>query len=318
MQGTDIERRRNAWSSYWAAGGLHSCIGGLAEDADGAIAGFWRDRFGSLRDDDRVLDLATGNGALPKFLRDRVARRLRVDAVDLADLAPAWRPADADDGITFHSGVRMEHLPFEDGTFDLVASQFGLEYARWPEALDEAARVCAATGRMAFVMHHADSIVIRMGRAEALQQDLLLAEGGLFDVAAGFLPHLARVQAGAPPDGHANRARFAYNEAMARIGARIDADRTAQLLVEAREKVHGIVGGRFAADAGVRSAQLAAYRQAVADASVRSRELLACALDDARAEALAGGLRSRRPADVIGVRPLRQGEDIVAWGVTVG
>lgn len=318
MEAIDIQRRRQAWSSYWAAGGLHSCIGGLVEDPDGAIAGFWEECFAGLRDDDRVLDLATGNGALPRFLRDRVRRRLRVDAVDLADLAPGWRAADAQDGITFHSGVRMEELPFDDGAFDLVVSQFGLEYARWPDAVDEASRVCAATGRLAFVMHHAGSLVIRLGRAEVLQQDFLLAEGGLLDVAEAFLPHLAQVQSGVPPDESANRARFAYNEVMARIGGRIEADPTMHLLVEAREQVHGIVGGRFAADAGARSAQLAAYKQAVADASVRSRELLACALDDARATALADSLRSERCVDDVRLRVLRQGKDIVAWGITIG
>lgn len=318
MEAIDIQRRRHAWSSYWAAGGLHSCIGGFVEDPDGAIAGFWQECFAGLRDDDRVLDLGTGNGALPRFLRDHVPHRLRVDAIDLADLAPGWRAANAEDGITFHSGVRMEELPFHNGAFDLVVSQFGLEYARWPDALDEALRVRAATGRLAFVMHHAGSLVIRLGRAEVLQQDLLLADGGLLDVAEAFLPHLARVQSGVPPDDSANRARFAYNEVMTRIGGCIEEDRTMHLLMEARERVHGIVGGRFAADVGLRRAQLAAYRQAVADASIRSRELLACGLDNARATALAESLRSGKCADEVRLRLLRQGKDIVAWGLTVG
>lgn len=317
MEATDTERRREAWSSYWAAGGLHSCIGRLVDDREGAIGRFWRRCFASLRSDDRVLDLATGNGALPKLLRDTAGCRLRVDAVDLADVSPRWRAPDADDGIVFHSRVRMEELPFADGAFDLVVSQFGLEYARWPEALEEAARVCRAGSRLAFVMHHADSLIVRMGRIEQAHQEFLLASGGLLEVAAGFIPHLARVQAGAVPDDRANRARFAYNEAMRQIAERIHAEGSAQLLVEAREQVHGIVGGRFGGDAAHRSMLLTAYTRALADAAVRTRELLACALDRPRADVLAESMRSRRPGGAVEAMPLVQDEDIVAWGITV-
>lgn len=315
MEAPDLERRRQAWSSYWATGGLHSCIGSLVDDPAGAINRFWHDCFVGLGDGDRVLDLATGNGALPKLLKDTVPCRVRVDAVDLADVAPRWRTPGADDGIHFHPRVRMEQLPFADAGFDLVASQFGLEYARWPAALDEAARVCRAGGRMAFVMHHAGSVIVRMGRSEQEQQAFLLGEGGLLDVATGFLPHMARVQAGFAPDAHADRARLAYNEAMRQLAMRIDADPASPLLAEARDQVHGIVGGRFGGDAAQRSLQLQAYAQALADASVRTRELLDCALDAARANLLAETLRSGRPGTVVDMRPLLQGGEVVAWGI---
>src|SRR5690606_38242574 len=73
----DIERRRGAWSSYWAAGALHSCIGSLVEDQDGGIGRFWRACFAGLGDGDRVLDLGTGNGALPKLLLESTACSIR-------------------------------------------------------------------------------------------------------------------------------------------------------------------------------------------------------------------------------------------------
>ncbi|NLB58047.1 MAG: hypothetical protein GX805_06200, partial [Gammaproteobacteria bacterium] len=58
MDGIDIERRRQAWSSYWAAGGLHSCIGSLVDDRDGAIGRIWQSGFSGLNDGARVLDVA--------------------------------------------------------------------------------------------------------------------------------------------------------------------------------------------------------------------------------------------------------------------
>lgn len=316
MESIDVERRREAWSTYWEAGGLHSCIGRLVEDREGAIGRFWRACFAGLRDGDRMLDLATGNGALLKFMRDDVARDVRVDAVDLADVAPQWLSPDATTGITFHRRVRMEALPFADATFDLVVSQFGLEYAQWPQALDEAARVCGNRGRLAFVLHHADSLVVRIGRHEQAHQRFLLAADGLLAVAADLLPHLARVQAGGAPDVAAEQAREAYNAAMRRVAERIGGSEAPDLLGEARDRVHAILGGRFGADPEHRRDQLAAYAQALADASLRTRELLECGLDEGRVLGLVEALRARLPDREVHCRVLAQDLGIVAWGVT--
>lgn len=312
----DLERRREAWSSYWATGGLHSCIGSLVDDRDGAIGRFWSGCFAGLCDGDRVLDLATGNGALPKLLLESTRRDVRVDAVDLAEPRPAWLAGGTTTALSFHPNVRMEALPFPDAAFDLVVSQFGLEYAQWPAALDEAARVCAERGRVAFVLHHADSVMVRMGRIEQAHQDFLLADGGLLAVAGDLLPHVARISAGAAPDMAANLARQAYNEAMRRVGERISGGGTPDLLVEAREQVHAIVGGRHGVDPASRLPMLEAYARAFADASVRTRELLACALDQAQAEGLVDALRARLPGRVVECHCLEQDGGVVAWGVT--
>lgn len=314
----DIERRRGAWSSYWAAGALHSCIGSLVEDQDGGIGRFWRACFAGLGDGDRVLDLGTGNGALPKLLLESTACSIRVDAVDLADPRPDWLASTPHPTVTFHPGVSMEALPFPAATFDLVVSQFGLEYAQWPDALDEAARVCRSDAGLALVLHHADSLVVRMGRVEQAHQQLLLADDGLVAVAIDLLPHLVRISEGAKPDASADRARQAYNDAMALIAERISGSDVPDLLIQARQQVHSILGGRFGNDPAGRRALLDDYAQALADASVRTQELLACALDEARAGELAEALRARLPGRVINRQPLKHGTDVVAWGINAG
>ena len=106
-----------------------------------------------------------------------------VDAVDLAQVAPAWyTPADYP-RIRFHSGVRMESLPFPDGHFTLIVSQFGFEYAQREPALRECLRVLAPGGRLAFVMHHAGSVLAKVGRSELAIHERLLEAGGLLDAA---------------------------------------------------------------------------------------------------------------------------------------
>jgi SAM-dependent methyltransferase len=97
---------------------------------------------------DRVLDVACGTGILAREAADRVGPTGRVTGLDLneAMLAVArrlrpqidWRQGDA------------AKLPFEDGAFDVVVSQFALMF--FPDqvaALREMWRVLAPGGRLA-------------------------------------------------------------------------------------------------------------------------------------------------------------------------
>lgn len=312
----DLERRRQAWSSYWAAGGLHSCIGKLVDDPEGAIGRFWRGQFAQLRSGQRVLDLATGNGAVPKLLLESSVDGVHVDAVDLAALKPTWLSPQAHPVITFHPGVAMEALPFQAGQFDLVVSQFGLEYARWPAALEEMARVCRDEGRVALVMHHADSVIVRMAHTEQAQQAALLADDGLVAAAIALLPYLVKVAAGERPGASANQARGAYNEAMRQIAERIEHEPAVDLLVEARQHIHSILGGHYVAEPQSRHLMLLEYQKALVDASLRTHELISCALDEERVDALLVALEQRLPGRRLESVHLHEAHGIVAWGVT--
>lgn len=99
---------------------------------------------------DRVLDVATGTGEVAV----RAARRgAVVTGVDLAEpmLAKArGRAAEEGLAITFDQGD-AEYLPYEDGCFDVVVSNFGLIFA--PDHANvaaELARVSCAGARLGF------------------------------------------------------------------------------------------------------------------------------------------------------------------------
>ena len=157
----DADARRIAWSQYWSAGGLHSCPGSFAGNYAGAIADFWQTALADLTPGTRVLDLATGNGALPQLLLQRYGDEVQVDAVDAAQLAPTWFDPSRHPGVRFHSGVMIEALSFEDASFDCVVSQYGIEYAMRPDACQQALRVLRPQGRLALVMHHTGSVLAR-------------------------------------------------------------------------------------------------------------------------------------------------------------
>jgi SAM-dependent methyltransferase len=97
---------------------------------------------------ERVLDVACGTGVLAREAAERVARGGSVTGLDRNEgmLAVAGREAP---GIGWRSG-RAEALPFADGAFDAVVSQFGLMFFEdRAAALREMWRVLRRGGRLA-------------------------------------------------------------------------------------------------------------------------------------------------------------------------
>jgi len=97
---------------------------------------------------DSVLDVACGTGVLACAALDRVGPQGRVVGLDLnADMLSVARRKSA--AIDWREG-RAEALPFPDGSFDAVVSQFGFMFFEdRPAALREMRRVLRPGGRLA-------------------------------------------------------------------------------------------------------------------------------------------------------------------------
>jgi SAM-dependent methyltransferase len=100
-----------------------------------------------LRPGQRVLDVACGTGALAREVAARIGAAGRVVGIDANPgmLAVAREQAP---GIEWREAF-AESLPFPDGSFDAVVSQFGLMFFRdRRQALREMVRVLAPGGRL--------------------------------------------------------------------------------------------------------------------------------------------------------------------------
>lgn len=149
----------DAWSAYWAQmGNAGTCLPGAPRAVSDALATLWSNFAEDLPAGARVLDLATGAGAVPRVLTDANAT-LQVTGIDFAEL-----PAAPHKAIRLVGRTAMSALPFADGSFGAVTSQFGIEYADDDKAIAETARVTRPSGRLLFVIHHDSSPVLAQNR----------------------------------------------------------------------------------------------------------------------------------------------------------
>lgn len=142
-----------AWDVYWRG----------TEDAAAYTAGgvshpqireFWDVFFHAAElemEKPRCLDIASGGGAV-------------VERMLSPSRASTWEPTCVDASEAAVRGIRQRFssvcgiaadaaaLPLASGAFDLVTSQFGVEYAG-PSAVAEALRMVAPRGRLAFLVH---------------------------------------------------------------------------------------------------------------------------------------------------------------------
>lgn len=160
------------WDHYWGLGFQDSCFsGGKPLDT----APVWAPFFESLAPGARVLDLASGAGAVP-----RQALLVRGDLnITGADFAAEIKPIE---GVTFLKGVSIERLPLPDASFDAVTSQFGFEYATREAATPEAARILAAGGRLRLLVHAREGDAVRDLAGRLARGQAVLAPNGFADV----------------------------------------------------------------------------------------------------------------------------------------
>lgn len=153
------------WDAYWRnAQSSAAHLDGGAQDR--ALELFWTDFFAALFEKKAlscgILDVACGNGAVPRFAltcREKSTQpALPIIGVDDSHAAlSAMRKRDPQLGAVL---AGASQLPFAGASFDIVSSQFGMEYAGG-KAFLEAARVLKPEGTLAAVTHLSGGAIFR-------------------------------------------------------------------------------------------------------------------------------------------------------------
>jgi SAM-dependent methyltransferase len=159
----------DTWSDYWRLGEL-TTLNYFRDGYTGELARFWHELVDALPDGARVLDLATGNGAVALAVLRHARSQGRVVSVEGVDAAQIDPPAHASrsagvreelQAIRFHSGTPLERTGLPAAHYHLVTSQYGVEYGDLEAAVVEIARLLLPGGRFGAILHSADSNVAR-------------------------------------------------------------------------------------------------------------------------------------------------------------
>lgn len=285
------------WDAYWQNAGVAPalCAGGARDAAlDRSWSRLLQPVFARSRSSLRALDIGSGNGAVIRHLL-RLTHESGRSAVTIALDAAPHALAELRRQIPEAHCVAADaaRTPFPDHAFDLLTSQFGLEYAG-AGAFTEAARLLGDGGTLAAILHLQDGGIERECRAN------LDAIDGFRS--GGLLPAFAACYHAAWALAHESGAAADFQAAERRLS-------TAVAAADAVLRKYGPQAGggtllRIYRDVGHMHGRLGAYEPgelqqwigrmtAELDAwAGRMAAMLDAALDEPRLETLLSGLRA--------------------------
>ncbi|MBB3061969.1 class I SAM-dependent methyltransferase [Microbulbifer rhizosphaerae] len=187
------------WNDFWNQGFITTFGETLPTNYTGNLRNFWEEVFLSLENHCKILDVATGNGAIASIAADKISRSNKDVSIYAADAAVIsesvkqlpLKTKELRKSINFFSNTPCESLPFSQEHFDLVTSQFGIEYSDWNLSLKEIFRVLKTGASAHFVCHHEKSSIVAPSMSEASIYESAMKKYRIFDAAIGFIQIIA-------------------------------------------------------------------------------------------------------------------------------
>jgi SAM-dependent methyltransferase len=182
------------WSDYWERDGAGGEVFVNARgEAHPALASFWQAAFSGAPAGTRIIDIASGAGSVFAHLPED--HDYELTASDISGVALESLGQRIPEVTTLLCPA--EAIPVDDASFDMVVTQFGIEYAGVP-AFDEAARLVAPGGRFVGLCHYRDGYIDSENRAQ-LDEAKVVKDCGFIDAAivlakAAFTSDAARLK----------------------------------------------------------------------------------------------------------------------------
>jgi len=143
------------WSEYWSSEGSS---GEVFVNKDGQrhprLETYWRTQLAGLQENAKIIDLACGAGSVYSHLPDN--SEFLLYAADLSHEALQLLKKRVPGALSVTCSV--VELPFVEAKFDLVVSQFGIEYAGGKAFLN-AASLIKNGGRLAILCHYEEGYI---------------------------------------------------------------------------------------------------------------------------------------------------------------
>ncbi|WP_237067223.1 class I SAM-dependent methyltransferase [Microbulbifer guangxiensis] len=186
------------WNKFWEQGFITTFGDAMRDNYQGPLRELWQDIFSRVKSHGRILDIATGSGALACIAlqtSDQLVLDLEVLASDFAIIPENIKASDEIASlrkrITFFSHMPCENLGFPDRHFDLITSQFGIEYGDWKRSVPEVFRVLNDSGNADFFCHREQAKILKNSKSEIAVYRSALEEFKIFNAARNFAKALA-------------------------------------------------------------------------------------------------------------------------------
>jgi len=180
------------WTEYWQGGATTSFGEGRFEEGyDDVLGEFWQRVSQAVADDETVVDLGAGNGAILRAVAEALRARgvrarligvdaagIRLDDLDELDAEPL--------SVALYPHTPMEQTTLPERSVDRVLSNFAVEYSALDKTLRELARIMKSQGMFHAVVHHRDSAVVTQARENADGVGRMLEKPGLFECAVAM------------------------------------------------------------------------------------------------------------------------------------
>jgi ubiquinone/menaquinone biosynthesis C-methylase UbiE len=196
------------WSQYWQQGYLTSFGSSIKTNYQGAIKEYWFRFFDKLTNQDKVLDIGTGNGALIALAQAYPSLRCNFVGIDYATVNVCDKSLVEKSHIEFISNVQAEELIFSAGEFTAAIAQFSLEYTNIEQSIEEVSRVLADKGKFQFVCHHSDSLILQPNSILLKTALRILDKGGILDTLKKLINELDKISSQRSKESEKLRNRF--------------------------------------------------------------------------------------------------------------
>lgn len=191
----------NQWTEFWKQGFPTSFSQELPDSYTGAIGNYWRGAAAKLNKEDRVLDVACGNGAVAILIAKegkKLKKHLEIHSSDAANIAPLEtnknpKLIDVLKTINFHAGMPIEKIDALEKKFDLITSQFGFEYSNTETATASIYKALKKEGVFKAICHFTGSQLYKNCLEEIEAYQLATGELEITEKTRSFLETLGSI-----------------------------------------------------------------------------------------------------------------------------
>lgn len=155
-------KKDTTWSEYWENEGVSGEVFVNAKGKKHALLSqYWATYLSQIKKNAKIIDLACGGGSI--FADIEMSNKVELYAADISAQALSHLNKRLPQVQTIVCSV--DNVPLEDATFDLVVSQFGIEYSG-KSAFIEAARLMAKESQLVILCHIEDGFIDEKNKME--------------------------------------------------------------------------------------------------------------------------------------------------------